>query len=74
MFLGYCFKIKNNKTIIKLRSKTFYKVKKRIKEVNYLYKENKINFPKYFSSINNYRFTFKYSNNSKILKYIERNY
>src|SRR5699024_9933321 len=63
VFLGYYFKIKNNKTIIKLRKETVNKIKKRIKEVNDLYKKDKINFSKYFSSLNNYRFTFQHSNN-----------
>ena len=74
VFLGYSFKIKNNKTITKLRNETYCKVKRRIKKIKYMTKENKISFLKYFSSINNYRFTFKYANNYKILNYIERNY
>ena len=74
VFLGYYFKIRNKKTIIKLRKETMNKVKKRIKDNNDLYDKKQITFFKYFSSINNYRFTFKYSNNHKITKYIERNY
>ena len=74
VFLGYYFKIKNNKTIIKLRKETVNKIKKRIKEVNDLYKKDKINFSKYFSSLNNYRFTFQHSNNYNLRKYFERNY
>ena len=74
VFLGYHFKIRNKKTIIKLRKETWNKVQKRIKDSNDLYNKKQITFSKYFSSINNYRFTFKYSNNHKITKYIERNY
>ena len=74
VFLSYYFKIRNKKTIIKLRKETWNKVQKRIKNSNDLYNKKQITFSKYFSSINNYRFTFKYSNNHKITKYIERNY
>lgn len=73
VFLSYQFKVKDKKTIIKLRKETIHKVKKRVKEINDLYDKEKITFSKYFSSLNNYRFTFKYSNNHKIMKYIERN-
>ena len=44
VFLGYSFKIKNNKTITKLRNETYCKVKRRIKKIKYMTKENKISF------------------------------
>lgn len=74
IFLGYNFKLKDKKTFMRLRKETFTKVKMRIKEVNYLYNDNHITFSKYFATLSNYHYTFKYSNNYKILKYIETNY
>lgn len=41
-FLGYSFRVKNNKTIIKLSSNTKKNIRKGIKRVNYLYKINYI--------------------------------
>ena len=65
-FLGYSFFIRNKKTIIKVRKETISKVRKRILEINYLYKNNLINFSKYFSSINTYLYSFKYASNYKV--------
>lgn len=65
-FLGYTFLVRNKKTIIKVRKETINKVRKRVLENNYLYKNNLISFSKYFSSVNTYLYSFKYTNNYKI--------
>lgn len=59
-FLGYIFRVKNNKTIVKLNTNSKKNIRKGIKSSNYLYKNNLIKFNQYFSSIkcskNNYIF------------------
>jgi hypothetical protein len=68
-FLGYNFKIINNKTIIKISKSTLIKTKNNIKKINC---NNNENFNKYFSSISNYLNCFKYANNYKIVSYLKR--
>ncbi len=58
-FLGYRFRIYNKKTIMTLRKDTIVRMKKRVKEVNYLYKNNKMTFESAFSSINNFLNTYQ---------------
>lgn len=58
-FLGYRFRIYNKKTIMTLRKDTIVRMKKRVKEVNYLYKHNKMTFESAFSSINNFLHTYQ---------------
>ena len=65
-FLGYRFKVENNKTIISVNNKTYNSIKKRIRYVN---KNN--NYLFLFSSLNNYYNSFKYCNNSKIRRYLK---
>ena len=66
--------MENKKTVMKLRGETLVKVKKNIWKANILYNSHKIAFPKYFSSLNNYSYSFKYINNYKITKHIERTF
>ena len=42
-----------------LRKDTIVRMKKRVKEVNYLYKNNKMTFESAFSSINNFLNTYQ---------------
>ena len=49
--------IRNNKTIIKIKSSN---KSNNIKKINYLYKNNYISYQKYFNSINNYSNSYKY--------------
>jgi len=60
-FFGYRFRIINNKTIIQISQDTYKRVKRRIKEVKFLYLNDKLSFQSTFSSINNYYYGFKYS-------------
>ena len=71
-FLGYTFFVRNKKTIIKVRKETISKVRKRVLENNYLYKNNLINFSKYFSSLNTYLYSFKYASNYKVRLILEK--
>ena len=61
-FLGYRFRVINNKTIINISKDTKNRVIKRSKEILWLYKNNKISFMKLFCSFNTYYNGFKYSN------------
>ena len=61
-FLGYTFKARNNKTIIKLSQSTKRNIKKGIKRSRYLYENNKITFQQLFSSIETCKYSYKYVN------------
>lgn len=54
VFLGYHFKLKNNKIIIKLSKQTRYKINKNLKLKHKFYKKNIIKFEGYFCSLNSY--------------------
>ena len=71
-FLGYNFKVDNKKTIIKLRNKSLKRIKNNIKKTKYLYESGKISFEKSFCIINNYKYSYKYVNNKKIDKIINK--
>ena len=60
-FLGYNFKVINNKTIIRLNSNSKKNIKKGIKRTKYLFANNLINFDKLFSSIENYKHSYPYT-------------
>lgn len=65
-FLGYTFRVKNNKTIVKLNTNTKKNIRKGIKRANYLYKNNLIKLNQYFK--NNYIFV----NKDKVKHFIDR--
>lgn len=69
-FLGYRFRSINNKTIINISNSTRIRIKKRIKEVNYLYKHDKMKLETAFSSINTYLNGFKYGSRLRIRRII----
>ena len=73
-FLGYRFFVRNNKTIIRIKGDTIKKVKRRVKEVNYLYDKGYISFERCFSSINTYLYSFKYASNLKVVKIVDKIY
>ena len=73
-FLGYKYKVDNNKTIIKIKNDTLNRVKRRIKELNYLYNNNLISFSKVFCSLNTYLYSFKYASNIKVIKIVNNNF
>ena len=73
-FLGYRFRVINNKIIINISNSTKIRVKKRIKEVKYLFKNNKLNLQSTFSSIMTYNNGFKYGSKLKIQRMIDRHF
>lgn len=54
IFLGYNFKIKNNKIIFNISNSVKHKINKNIKQKTKLYKNKKIKFNKFFLSLNFY--------------------
>lgn len=71
-FLGYTFKVRDNKTIIKIRKSNMDKIKNRIKKLKYDYKHKKIDEYKAFCSLMTYSYCYKYCDNIKVLKCIDR--
>ncbi len=72
VFLGYRFRVINKKTVTVVRQETYRKVKKKVREVNYLYDNGYVSLEHYFSCISNYLNTFKYGSVKKIRRYIMR--
>ena len=73
IFLGYRFFLKKKKVICLLRNETYHKLKKNIKKQKIYLERNWISFEQYFSSINNYLYSYKYGSKKKISNYIESN-
>lgn len=71
-FLGYTFRIKNNKTIVKLNTNAKKNIRKGIKRANYLYKNNLIKFNQYFSSIECFKNNYIFVNKDKVKHFIDR--
>lgn len=63
--LGYRFRVINNKTIINIKKEAKTRIKRKVKENKYLLDNNIKCFSKVFSSINNYTYSYKYSNEAK---------
>ena len=61
-YIGYMFYIRNNKTIIRIKSSNKRRRNNNIKKTNYLYKNNYISYQKYFNSMSNYNNSYKYTN------------
>ena len=59
-FLGYRYRIVNNKIIINVKKSNKIRLLNNINRVNYLYRKGYISYNKYFSSINNYKNVYKY--------------
>ena len=62
-FLGYTYKVNNNKIIIKYNKKTISKINRRLKYLK------KYNYNKYILSLNSYKGYFKRSN-TKLKRYL----
>lgn len=71
-FLGYNFKVINNKTIISLSQSSKKNIKKGIKRNKYFYNRKMINFNQLFSSIENYKYSYKYCNYYEIKNIFDR--
>lgn len=57
-FLGHVFKVRDNKTIIRLSKSSKKNIKKGILKNQFYYRNNKINLNQYFCSIQNYRHSY----------------
>ena len=73
IFLGYRFFLKDKKTICILRNETYGKLKKNVKRIKSYLQKDFITFEQYFSSINNYLYSYKYGSKKKIENYIDSN-
>lgn len=71
-FLGLTIKVKDNKTIIRVKRSNIDNVKKRIKEVRYLLDNKKISYESAFASIMTYKYSYKYTDTYKIERIISR--
>lgn len=70
-FLGYNYKVVNNKTIIKINRSTYKKMKENIKKKHNQYLNNEISFNEAFSSVMTYYNSYKY-NKEKARRYIDK--
>ena len=71
-FLGYTYKVIDKKTIIKIKRSNIDKIKKRIKEVKYLFNTGKIGDYSAFCSIMTYSNSYKYADDRKIKRLIDK--
>lgn len=71
-FLGYTYRVINDKTIIRIKRSNIEKIKKRVKKVRYLFDNNKISYYSAFCSIMTYSNCYKFSDNNKIYRIIDR--
>ncbi len=71
-FLGYNYKIINNKIIMKIKRSNYEKIKRKIKIIKAKLKQNIISYNQAFSGIMTYTNCYKYCNNIKIRNIIER--
>ncbi len=71
-FLGYVYKVINNKIIIKIRSNNYLKIKKKIKLLKYELKAGYKSYNQVFCSIMTYLNSYKYADNIKIKNIINR--
>ena len=71
-FLGYTFKVINNKTIIKVKKSSLDKIKKKLKHKRYLFDINSISHYKAFCTIMTYTNSYKYTHNNKMKLLINR--
>ncbi|MBQ9181570.1 MAG: hypothetical protein IJ134_02950 [Bacilli bacterium] len=69
-FLGYKFFIQNKKTIMIVKRSSVKNMKKNVKKKIYLYKNEKLKFETYFSSMMNYYYSYR-CNKKKIEKIID---
>lgn len=71
-FLGYTYKVIDKKTIIKIKRSNIDKIKKRIKEVKYLFNTGKMGYYSTFCSIMTYLNSYKYADDRKIKRLIDK--
>ena len=70
-FLGYTCNVVDKKVIVRIKRSNIDKIKKRVKEVKYLYDSGKMGIYKVFCSIMTYTYSYKFSDNYKTRKIID---
>ncbi len=71
-FLGYTFKVINNKTIINIRRNNCEKIKKKVKAIKYKLDNHIIDYNQAFCAIMTYVYSYKYCNNIRIKNIVDR--
>lgn len=71
-FLGLTYRLDNNKTIIRIKKSNYEKVKKKVKLNGKLYRKGNLSHQKLFSSIMNYKYSYHFCDNYKILRLIDK--
>ena len=71
-FLGYTYNVIDKKTIIKIKRSNIDKIKKRLKEVKYLFNTGKMGYYNVFCSIMTYSNSYKYADDRKIKRLIDK--
>lgn len=71
-FLGYTCKVVDKKVVVRIKKSNIDKIKKRVKEVRYLYDIGKLDVYRAFCSIMTYTYSYKFSDNKRIMKVIDR--
>lgn len=71
-FLGYTYKVVGKKTIVKLRREAYEKIKRRVKQVYYMYESGFIDFNSAFCSIMSYWHNRKYGSQMKVRRAIDK--
>ena len=70
-FLGYTYKVINNKTIIKIKKESYENIKRKIKEIHNRYKYHR-NISKPFMTIMSYWYNRKYGSQLRVRRIINR--
>lgn len=71
-FLGYTYKVIGKKTLVKLKREAYEKIKKRVKQVYYMYESGFIDFNSAFCSIMSYWHNRKYGSQMKVRRAIDK--
>lgn len=71
-FLGYTYKLDGIKTVVRIKRSNLEKIKNRVKDVRRLYDNKLISHYTAFCSIMTYSHCYKFSDNKKVRKIIDR--
>lgn len=70
-YLGYIFKVRDNKTIIRIKKENKKRRDHNMKEVNYLFRNNFISYSSFFCSIHNYLNSYKYAKSGNYKNFLD---
>lgn len=71
-FLGYTFKVINNKTIIKVKRSNYEKIKRKLKNTKYMLVNNSISYSEAFAKVMTYSNIYTFNRSQKMLNLLER--